>query len=278
VYDIIFMDHMMPKMDGIEATKIIRGLGYTQPIVALTANAVRGQADIFLGNGFNDYIFKPIDIRELNAILNKLIRDVQPPEVIEAARKNAANEPLPDDEPQPLISANLAEVFTRDALKVLAELEKISQKGNYAHTHSLRAYIIGVHGIKNALASVGKTDLSGTALMLEQAGRDEKIDILKAETPAFIESLRAAVEEIRPKKKKTVGKDDEDKPRLTTTLLAIKAACKDYDEQTADKALIELRKKAWSPQTNELLAKIAENLLHSNFDEINEDIDKFLNT
>ena len=74
-YDIIFMDHMMPEMDGIEATKIIRKLGYQKPIVALTANAVAGQAEMFLQNGFDDFISKPIDVRSMNLVLNKLIRD-----------------------------------------------------------------------------------------------------------------------------------------------------------------------------------------------------------
>ena len=77
-YDIIFMDHMMPEMDGIEATKIIRGMGYAKPIVALTANAVEGQAEIFLDNGFDDFISKPIDVRSMNLILNRLIRDKHP--------------------------------------------------------------------------------------------------------------------------------------------------------------------------------------------------------
>ena len=74
-YDVIFMDHMMPTMDGMEATKIIRGLGYAQPIVALTANAMVGQSDIFLANGFDGFISKPIDVRQLNAALKKYVRD-----------------------------------------------------------------------------------------------------------------------------------------------------------------------------------------------------------
>ncbi|MDR0312251.1 MAG: response regulator [Treponema sp.] len=86
-YDIVFMDHMMPKMDGMEATKRMREMGYTRPIVALTADAVAGKADVFLTNGFDDYISKPIDTRRLNDVLNKLIRDKQTPEVIAAARQ-----------------------------------------------------------------------------------------------------------------------------------------------------------------------------------------------
>jgi CheY-like chemotaxis protein len=85
VYDIVFMDHIMPGMDGIESTKRIRELGYTNPIVALTANAVAGQSEIFLTNGFDGFISKPIDIHQLNSILKKFVRDKQPPEVIEAA-------------------------------------------------------------------------------------------------------------------------------------------------------------------------------------------------
>ena len=90
VYDIIFMDHMMPKMDGIETTKRLREMGYKNYIVALTANAVAGQAQIFLENGFDDFISKPIDLRHLNVVLNKLIRDKYSPESQET-NQNADN-------------------------------------------------------------------------------------------------------------------------------------------------------------------------------------------
>jgi len=86
-FDIIFMDHFMPEMDGMEAVKIIRSQGYTQPIVAMTANALAGHANMFVENGFDGFISKPIDIRQLNDILNKLIRDRRPVETVEAARR-----------------------------------------------------------------------------------------------------------------------------------------------------------------------------------------------
>ena len=89
VYDIVFMDHMMPEMDGIETTKKMRSMGYTQPVVALTANAVVGQSEVFLENGFDGFISKPIDVRQLNTVLKKLVRDKQPPEVLEAALHSA---------------------------------------------------------------------------------------------------------------------------------------------------------------------------------------------
>ena len=75
VYDIIFMDYMMPGMDGIEATKILRSMGYGHPIVALTANALKGQAELFMNNGFSGFMAKPIDIKLLSSYLVRFIKD-----------------------------------------------------------------------------------------------------------------------------------------------------------------------------------------------------------
>ena len=72
-YDIIFMDHMMPGMDGIEAAEVIRKdcgeNGAAPVIVALTANAMEGMREHFLKCGFEDFISKPLDKRELNQLL-----------------------------------------------------------------------------------------------------------------------------------------------------------------------------------------------------------------
>jgi CheY-like chemotaxis protein/HPt (histidine-containing phosphotransfer) domain-containing protein/anti-sigma regulatory factor (Ser/Thr protein kinase) len=82
-YALVFMDHMMPIMDGIEATKQIRELPDDKfkklPIVALTANAVSGVKEMMLENGMNDFISKPIEAHELNAVLAKWM----PPNQIE---------------------------------------------------------------------------------------------------------------------------------------------------------------------------------------------------
>jgi len=75
VYDIVFMDYMMPRMDGIETTKLLRETGYTGSVIALTANAITGAAEMFMKTGFDGFISKPIDSRELNFILNEFIRD-----------------------------------------------------------------------------------------------------------------------------------------------------------------------------------------------------------
>jgi CheY-like chemotaxis protein len=79
VYDAVFMDHMMPVMDGMEATKRIRGLGteYAKniPIIALTANAVAGNEQMFLKNGFNAFLPKPFNAMLLHAVIEQWVRD-----------------------------------------------------------------------------------------------------------------------------------------------------------------------------------------------------------
>jgi CheY-like chemotaxis protein len=75
-FDLVFMDHMMPEMDGMEAVAIIRGLGgrfAELPIVAFTANVVSGMGNIFLENGFNDVLAKPVETDKLDAVLRKWI-------------------------------------------------------------------------------------------------------------------------------------------------------------------------------------------------------------
>jgi CheY-like chemotaxis protein len=75
VYDVIFLDHMMPSMDGIEVTKILRDMGYDHPIVACTANALKGQAEMFMENGFSGFMSKPIEINRLNSHLVRYIKE-----------------------------------------------------------------------------------------------------------------------------------------------------------------------------------------------------------
>ena len=277
VYDVVFMDHMMPKMDGIEATKIIRRLGYDRPIVALTANAVLGQSEIFLGNGFDDFISKPIDIRQMDSILQRLIRDKQPPEVIRSAagleevkKPGASARP-----PRESIDPQFAEAFVRDAHKTLATLESISAE-NYYSNEDMQTYIINMHGIKSALANMGKADLSAAALKLETAGREGMLELVRSETASFISLLREFVADLTPRDAEYCDDEAEDKAYLREMLIKIKSACMEYDGAAADAALSELRKTKWSRNTAELLSVVSGLLLHSDFDEAADTIGKHI--
>jgi signal transduction histidine kinase/CheY-like chemotaxis protein len=270
-FDIIFMDHYMPKMDGMEATKIIRGLGYTHPIIALTANALVGQAEIFLENGFDGFISKPIDIRQLNESLNKMIRDKYPPETVEAARRQVAmiNEKTAAEKAQLALDKELGIIFARDAEKALVRLNKI-HTNSYRRGDDIRQYVIDVHAMKSALANIGETGLSAVAFKLEQAGRLNDIAVLMSETPAFLEALREVIEKGKPKEDDgDVLQEDlkEDRAYLNEKLLDIKRACENYDEKSANSALGELKQKKWPHSVKEMLNTISEYLLHSDFEE-----------
>jgi len=188
-YDIIFLDHMMPEMDGIEVIQELRGMGYNAPIVALTANAITGQSDIFMQNGFDAFISKPIDIFQLTEILNKFIRDKQPPDVIKNARTHVARPVDTDD--------FLRQSFIRDGEKTLKLLEGLLEKDEFNTEDALRIFTIVVHGIKSSLANVGETKLSETAAALEEIGHTKNVNILKDSTPVFVDKLRVLINDLK---------------------------------------------------------------------------------
>jgi PAS domain S-box-containing protein len=261
-YDIVFMDHMMPVMDGIEAVKIIRAYGYTLPIVALTANALSGQADMFLASGFDGFISKPIDIRELNSELNKFVRDRQSPEVIEAARVSYKGE---SETAVKQVTSEFVKVFTRDAKKAIAVLQSCEERNSY-EGDDLQMYIINVHALKSALANINEKKLSDFAGELEQAGREKQIAFIAERTPVFLNELRAVVDKLKTDTPEDIDVSDEDMAYMRKMLLIIKEACAVYDKRAARDTLAEIKQKSWPGAYSELLDTIAEHLLHSDFD------------
>jgi len=262
-YDIIFMDHMMPRMDGIEATKIIRDLGYKNPIVALTANALAGQAEMFLKNGFDDYISKPIDIRQLNSALNKLIRDKQPEEVIKEARRQK-NHLYAAGKHNIAVEPQLAEYFKRDAKKAIRILTMICEN-NCRREADVSAYIINIHSMKSALANVGENGLSEEAAQLEQIGRDNNVELILSSLPAFLEKLNKVVDKFDTEEE-DAGAETINLDIFKEKLKAIQDACASYDKKAAKTALSELKQMHYRA-AKEQLSLIDEHLLHSEFDE-----------
>jgi signal transduction histidine kinase/DNA-binding response OmpR family regulator len=278
VYDIVFMDHMMPGMGGIETVKAIREKGYTHPIVALTANAVLGQAEKFMANGFDGFISKPIDIRELNASLNKFVRDRQPPEVVEAARAAYHNGGVVTGEPL-RTDPELAKIFTRDAEKAIAVLQGYEDRGSY-ESGNLQMYIINVHAMKSALANIGETKLSDFAKELEKAGRDGNTAFISEETPSFMKGLRELVDKLKPETTEDEAGETtgEDLTYMRKMLSAIKEACAGYDIDAAMAALTEIKQKPWPGKYGELFDTISMHLLHSDFDEAEAVCASYLNS
>ena len=212
VYDIIFMDYMMPVMDGIEAAGIIRKLGYLHPIVALTADAITGRAGFFLENGFDDFISKPIDIRQMDALLKKMIRDKQPREVIEALREQRENVQQKGETDMNNVTSGFLDIVKKiDGINTEIALSRVSGMENmYYDTLSLfhkklrnectimsgfieagdvKSFSIAVHSMKSQLSTIGAMELSKTAQALEAAAKNNESDYCTANFPDFNEKL-----------------------------------------------------------------------------------------
>ena len=263
VYDIVFMDHMMPRMDGVETVKIIRDFGYTNPIIALTANALIGREEMFLQNGFDAFVSKPIDSRELNHLLNEYIRNRKPQEVVDAARRaNYDRKPIKDVNKKTEIES----FFVNDAEKAIKFLEKFDVEN--ISEESLEMFIVIVHGMKSALANVDEKDMSNIALNLEQAGREKNLELIAHETPAFLKSLKDLTAKLKPHENNDdilLSADDVD--FLREKLLEIKTACADFNKSAAKSALKELKQMALPGGIKNDIDNISLNLLHSDFTE-----------
>ena len=285
-YDIIFMDHMMPKMDGIETTEKIRRLGYKGVIVALTANALAGNDEMFSRHGFDGFIPKPIDVRHLNAVLIRFIRDKYPQEAEKykpqettppkTAAKMAAMLPMLSEETR----ARLMQIFYRDAIKAVNTLHETAPHINGAGGN-IKLFTITAHSMKSALAHVGETEMSQAAAALEKASLNGDMDFIAANTESFINSLESLIRELSPAAATDTATANvnvaEDTAYLKEQMQIIKTACNDYDDTAAYAALDRLKEKSWKPQTSAALEKIRETLfLHSDFEGAAEQAGEFL--
>ena len=277
VYDIVFMDHMMPEMNGIEAVKKIRNMGYKNYIIALTANAIVGQQEKFLANGFDGFISKPIDSGELNEILNEFIRDKKHHEVVEQARQEKLKNETKGRNTyvQSLLKdPEIDKFFILDAVKVINTLKDIYTRLsglNKLDDTDFEVYTIAVHGMKNVLMNIGEINLSESALRLEKAGYEKNITVITEETPVFYDALMTLIEKL-----KAARKDDslqsnnteisrEDMIFLRDKLFEIKAACTGFDVRAAKTALNELTQKTWEHNISSILDELSVHLLHSAF-------------
>ncbi|MCL2709204.1 MAG: response regulator, partial [Defluviitaleaceae bacterium] len=193
-YDIIFMVYMIPQMDGIEATQNVRQKGYKGSIVALTANALAGNDELYARNGFDGFISKPIDIEQLNEVMNANIRDrsgerasrPQGPDgggffdeegIFDDA--SAAKNNVPDPE--------LLKNFCREANKAVKTFRDISGTGNIAKLAAIS------HAMNAALSSIGEPGAAEFAKNLELAGLRGDLDYIDANAENFIVLLENLV-------------------------------------------------------------------------------------
>ena len=219
-YHIIFLDHMMPEMDGVETLKRLKKmvLPSETKIIVLTANAITGAREQYLQDGFDDYLSKPIDVAELESILAGYL----PPEIIAPEKsdvpENVAEEVEEVDEDEftakerellakicPKIDLATGLANCMDSKEFYIEMVKEFLKGDRSGelesafvAEDWREYRGIVHALKSTSLVVGAVEFSERAKALEFAARDENADEVKANHAALMndyKNLRADLSE-----------------------------------------------------------------------------------
>ena len=199
-FDIVFLDHMMPRMDGIETLKVLKddGLINGAVVIALTANAVVGAEKQYLNAGFDGYLSKPITLQELEKALKKYL----PSETVgdKAPEEEEKKSTVSLDKLRELglnVDAGLMytcndEDFYLELLSDYAKSapDKCSELSSFLENNDLKNYEILAHSLKSSSKTIGADDLSAQAKALEEASRDQNTDFVMANHDAFVESFR----------------------------------------------------------------------------------------
>lgn len=188
-YHLIFLDHMMPVMDGMETLKEIknRNLCKGVPVIALTANAIAGVKDVYLKAGFDDYLSKPI----VGKLLEEMVKKYLPPELVlkEDGREAAEQVFLPEGNTEQSLLEQLSfldtetgmsyccddEEFYREMLSSYISNEKYEDILDFYEKEDWDNYRIQVHALKSTSLSIGANEVSEQAKKLEQAAKEGDI-------------------------------------------------------------------------------------------------------
>lgn len=211
-FDIVFMDHMMPDLDGIETTKLIRSKfpQYAEmPVVALTANSQESTRSLFTEAGMNDYVAKPIEVRTFVSKIKQWLPDNK---II----KNHKSISEGMDTGETGNTSDMLIIGDLDVEKAVALLgsEKVylSVLKEYYRTISSKAsliedcfeswdwktYTIEVHALKSASRQIGALELSDMAANLEKAGNEVNILEIRKNTPALLARYRSYISILAP--------------------------------------------------------------------------------
>ncbi|MBQ7920877.1 MAG: response regulator [Lachnospiraceae bacterium] len=192
VYDFIFMDHMMPEMDGIEALHRIRrkpgNYFKTVPIIALTANAIAGMREKFMSEGFNDFVAKPVSLSVLERVLLRTLPKEKVQRVVEFVKEESVavkakeSEAIKEEPGFKLGDLDVESGITYcgtlesyiDILKLHAEEDEENMKliADLFEQKDYKNYSIQVHALKSGMKSIGATKLSKLAMKLEKASKE----------------------------------------------------------------------------------------------------------
>lgn len=283
-FDLIFMDHWMPEMDGIETFVHMQKLGdypcKDTPVIVLTANAVRGAKEQYMEQGFHDFMTKPLEPKKLESMLKKWL----PKELVQF--KAESIEIVSDSEkPQmPMIGGvdwSYAWLhFTKDSemreaiqfFCSMAETDAEELNSYYrsiAKEGSLEMYHVKVHSMKNSAGMIGIMPLAGLARILEVAAGEKDIERLYKCHEVFLSEWR----EYKEKMQVCIAAAAEEKTAVSlevvNELLALlKEAAEDMDIDRMDNIILQLKQYQYSAEDEKKLQKIAEAVVRFDLEEI----------
>jgi PAS domain S-box-containing protein len=203
-YDLILMDHMMPEMTGVEATKIIRDMGITIPIIAFTASAVTGAKEIMLKAGMNDYLSKPVRKSELMYMVKKWIPAekilIPPSETVDFVEDETDERKKFWEKIEQIKELSLSTWLSRlggqwdlyeNMLRLMVqEIEKCSKNlSEFLLANDMDNFRIEAHSIKGALATIGAMNLSEKARDMEFASAKMDVDFCVSNLPNLLDGL-----------------------------------------------------------------------------------------
>jgi|GEM_PF-4064732 len=246
------MDHLMPDMDGIEAAVRIRGINghyKAAPIVALTANALTGMREMYLANGFDDFLAKPVEVPKLYAVLETHI----PKEKQQQAAERVVVK-------QPSASPQIMRVFREDCIKRLADIPQYLKQGD------TKQFITAVHALKSASANVGEMKLSELAAKLETAAKRNDAGYITVNLASFLLELQKTIDGIPAETLQTVGELSDE---VIDTLLKLKTALTDIDISAIDEIMAKLEK-----SNGEVINELARCVLVSDYEGAKTVIDR----
>ena len=279
-YDLIFLDHMMPEMDGVETLHCMKALSEypckDTPVVVLTANAVSGAKEAYLSEGFDDFLSKPIVPDKLEAMLLKMLPEallctvrepVKKPEAQEAAALPLEELPfvegidwnyawlrLPERE---LLAYTVREFY--DQIDSAADcLERAYRQ--CTEEKNPEPYRIQVHAMKSLAATIGIISLSGIARVLESAAKDGRIEVILSMTAIFLEEWRS----YRLKLQgvfgigSTQGKEVTDYSVIRALVEMVRVSMQEMEIDKADECVRQLRDYDFPAEIRQEIQKLAE--------------------
>ena len=214
-YDIIFLDHMMPGMDGIETLYAMKCLpanqNKTTPVISLTANAIRGAREQYLAAGFQDYLTKPINCAKLEEMIEKYLpsEKVMELDCAAVARAQAAEDavtlpPWLSEIAGLELEAGVqhcgSEAAYLDVLTVFADSIEVTAKEieGYFQEENWPDYTTKVHALKSTAKIVGALELSERARRLEDAGKEGYIQEIRQDHRPLMELYLSYAEKLQP--------------------------------------------------------------------------------